>query len=209
MLYKRSLLFVLSTILSVILVACGGSADGDGSGDGAESVDLSQSLSYEDEMGATVTISYPEGWVSSAENGSAAFATSEEVLDMATGADLPAVESGQVVAIMLALPSEMVSFFVEEGEDVSPTAIANSFVGDMASDTATIGDVEEATLNGKSAAVVTGSEDGTDLVLVAIDLGDGNYAIIFGATAEGEAGEIRPTIEGMAGSIEYAAAGGE
>ncbi|MEM9950704.1 MAG: hypothetical protein AAF846_03825 [Chloroflexota bacterium] len=205
--YTRSLLFVAVAMLSMFLVACGTS--GDGGGNNAESVNLSQTLTYDDEMGATVTVSYPEGWFSESADGTASFASTEDLLTQAGGVDTPEVPSGEVVAIMLALPSEMVSFFVEDGADPSAVAIANSFVSDIIDTEGEIGEVEETTIGEQSAAVVQGTTEGVDVVLVTIDLGDGNYALVFGATAEGEGNDIRATIEAMAGSIEYTVASDE
>lgn len=197
---KRNLVFVLATILSIFLVACG-AAD-----ESSDSVNLSQNLSYEDEMGATVSIDYPEGWVAADENGSASFASAEELLAQAQGADLPDVGAGEVVAISLALPSEMASFMVEDGEDVSAISLANSFVTNLVDGEGTVGDVEETTIGDQTAAVVQGTDQDVDVVLVTIDLGDGNYALVFGATAAGEGDDIRATIEAMAGSVVYTVA---
>ncbi|MEO1287673.1 MAG: hypothetical protein AAFV93_07885 [Chloroflexota bacterium] len=205
--YTRSLLFVTIAMLSMFLVACG--ASGDGGGDNAESVNLSQTLTYDDEMGATVTVSYPEGWFSEAVDGTGSFASTEDLLAQASGSGTPDVPSGEVVAVMLALPSEMVSFFVEDGADPSAVAIANSFVSDLVTAEDEVGEVEELTLGEQAGAVVQGTSEGADVVLVTIDLGEGNYALVFGATAEGEGNDIRATIEAMAASIEYNVASGE
>lgn len=201
MLYKRNLLIVLSIILSVVLVACGG-------GD-AGSVDLSQSITLEDELGGTASISYPEGWSANSDNGLFSMASSEELLAQAANSDLPDVSAGEVVAVSMILPAEMASFFVDDGAEVSVAAIASAFVADLADETDTVNETEETTINDKAAAVVTGTTEGVDIVLVAIEVGEGNYAIVFGATAEGEGGDIRATIEAMAGSLEYTAASGE
>ncbi len=201
---KRNLLFVFATILSVLLVACGTTAD-----ESSESVELSQVFTYVDELGATVSIDYPDGWSAEDANGSAGFASTEELLVQAQSSDLPNVGSGEVVAISLALPSEMVSFMIEDGEEVSATGLANSFVTNLVDTEGTVGDVEEITLGEQSAAVVQATQGVVDIVLVTIDLGEGNYALVFGATAQGEGDSIRATIEAMAGSIDYTVAEAE
>lgn len=191
--HRKGLLFILVTALSTFLVACGAS--------GSESVNLSQTLTYDDGMDSTVSVDYPEGWSATEENGSGSFASSEELLEQAASSDLPDVASGEVVAVSLALPSDMASMFMEEGTDPSPASLANSFVSDIVSEGDEIGEVEETTINDQAAAVVQGTTENISIVLVTIELGDGNYALVFGATAEGEGDDIRATIEAMAGSI--------
>lgn len=200
MLTTRRLLLAFSLILSSLLVACGTSADGTGD---AEGVSLSQSISYEDDSGGTTTISYPDGWVANTEDGTINLATSEDIL--AETPDTPA--SGQVIATTLFIPSEMTSAFLTADEEASPMAIATAFSSNFGAEEDNLNDAEEVTIDGKSAAVVTGQVDEAAIVMVIIDSGDGAYAVVIAGTAAGEGDSIRPTIEAMAGSIEYTAGG--
>lgn len=207
MLQKRNLVFVFSAILSLLLVACGATADdgGDADSSSAGSVNLSQSLSFDDEVGGSVTLNYPDGWASNTDTGLITLASSEELIT--ENPDSP--ESGQVLTSVIVLPPEMASIFVSGGEEVSVVSLANSFPTTFGEGSETFSEVEETTIDGKTAAILTGEIESEDaaisVVIVAIALEGDSYAIILGGTALGESDSIRVTIEAIAGSVSYTA----
>ncbi len=204
MLQKRNLLLVFSAILSLLLVACGATAGNDGDGD-AQAVSLPQNLSYEDSSGGTISVDYPEGWVSDTINDSINLASSEELLEQASSGGAPNPASGEVLTTVFIVSPDMAAFFIGDSEESSVLALANAFASDSSSEEETIGEAEEITINGNSAAIVTGNTEGVDIVLTVVDLGEGSYAMTLGGTAEGEGDSIRATVEAIAASLSYEA----
>jgi|GEM_PF-2839152 len=247
MLYKRSLLFVLSVILSVVLVACGGGAgDGDtddtedtvetvesgdtddtgdtedtgdtnDAGDTAdteeeeteeaeptatadirEAVDSGIGLSFRDDAGVTVSLTYPQGWVGNGQGGSVRMATSQAVLESTTDT----LNSGEITVTGLIVSSERANALAGDGTP-TPAIIAGVYAETLSVGTDSFGEVEEITIGDRAAAITSGQAEGNDAILLSIEIGDGTYMVLIGGTAVGEGASLRPILEEIAVSVEY------
>lgn len=192
---KTNKLLLLALVLVLALAACGGGDDDDGGGD---DFDLSQSISLEDpDLGITITVKYPDGWVANNDEGQIEFANSQDALD----ADEPG--DGMVAGMAMALPAEMLSALGAE-EGAGPEVVMDLFLEFFASEGGEFGDAETFEVDGKSAASVSGSatEDGEtiNMVVVVIDEGDGFGIIMVGSPDD--IGQYETLAKDMAGELE-------
>jgi hypothetical protein len=161
--------------------------------------ELSQSISLEDpDMGITVIVKYPDGWVAGNENGQIEFANSQYALD----ADEP--EDGMVAGMSMGFTAEMAAMFSGAGEGTGPEELVSGFVGIFASEGGEFGNIETFEIDGKSAARVTGNttvEGKTlNMVLVVIDEGDG-FGMVIIATPD-DIGQYKTLAKDIAGALE-------
>lgn len=204
---------MLVLMLAFVLAACGGDGDDDGgNSDGdnnsASSVALPQTITSEDpNFGGSLTVSYPEGWVAQDAGGAVAVANSQETLDTAQAATgAPDMGDNAVFATIQALGPQMLSFFMDEGAEMSPAAVLNATLlsGSEDEEGVEIGEVQEETLNGKSAATVVATSSGESgegrIFGVAVEV-NGGYVVVGAITALGEE-DFDDEIRAIAGSIE-------
>lgn len=198
MLNKHRILLTLLIVLSIVLVACGGDAEnGDNNDENGDTVALTQNVSTEEpSTGGTLSVDYPEGWFSQAAGGAIILADSEEAL----ASQEDGAEEGQVLSSISFLPTDMVSSIAGDGE-LTPLTVLEAFSGE-AGDEVTMGEPEEITLGGNSAALVTASDDTADTMVIIVEV-EGGYVLVAGTTTLGEMASARPTIEAIAGSVVY------
>ena len=187
-----AVLVEIETVISTAKVECAETYT-----DGGD-FELSQSISLEDpDMGITVTVKYPDGWVANNDQGQIEFANSQYALD----ADEP--EDGMVAGMSMGFTAEMATLF-GAGEGAGPAAIVSVFVGIFAGEGGEFGDPETFEVDGKSAAMVGGSAtaDGVTLnmVLVVIDEGAG-FGIIIIATPD-DIDQYETLAKDIAGALE-------
>lgn len=217
---RRLMQIALILMVAVLIAACGGggssssSSGGSGGSGASQTVNVPQSITSEaDAAGNVTTVNYPEGWVAASEFGGVTLANSQAVMDLMSSEDgevRPA--AGQVGGNMSVIPTEDLSFLgVAEGASVADvlTVFLNFFTGDEGT-TTNLSAPEAVTLNGKSAAIVTGTvtdEDGTlDATAVAVSL-DNAYAVFLFVAAEGQIAQFNNAIRAIAGSVAYGPAG--
>lgn len=146
--------------------------------------------------GGTLTANYPEGWFAQSAGGAIILADSEEALasqDAGPG-------ENQVLTSISFLSTDMVSAMASDGE-LTPLAVLQVFSSE-AGDEVTMGEPEELTIGGNSAALVTASDDSADTVVIIVEV-EGGYVLVAGGTGTGEMANTRATFEAIAGSVVY------
>lgn len=205
---NKILWILLLFMLALALAACGGDGDDNGGGGGG-GVNLSQTIAFESEFLGSITVNYPEGWFSATQpDQGIMIANSQAALDAMQAEESPQPEEGQVGGLITAFPSE---FFSSLGiaADASPSAVLSTFVENVLTDESSevnLGDPQEVTLNGKTAAIASGTvtEEGatSDATFVVVQAEGGVVLVIFRAS-EGDIGEYDATIRAVAGSAVY------
>ncbi len=133
----------------------------------------------------------PAGWVAEAEEGDTIIvASSEEALEITSGADnVPILPAGELAISVTVLPTEFIDLF-EEDADVSMTEILNAFLevfADEESDFPELSAAEEIEFApGQMAAIVRGSQDGAEFALLAYMIAPDTIAITAVIGVEGE-----------------------
>jgi hypothetical protein len=206
---RKMMMLTLMAVLSLVLVACGGgdAESGDGGGGDTPAVELAQELTSTDATGTglTVSASVPEGWSAETE-GQIIAATREELI---AGGPTSGTESGDMLLLVTALPTEMAGVMVPEG-DATPAAILEVFSGQFLSsiEGVDIGDVEDATVAGKAVSRVNATSEEGDFALYAFEQ-DAAIVIMLTGAASGEIGDRTATFEAILGSVEVQAASAE
>lgn len=186
MLQIRHLLIALSLFLSLFLVACGTNT-------------LSQKTTFTNIQGGTLSINYPEGWVTESEDRLLFLASSEELITQIKEVGQPSPRSGQMITSISTISPEMTSRLTTNSEESIASQIATVFIGDI------INNIEEITIANRSAAIVTGTMGNSDINVIVIDVGSDTHAMIFAFTSQGEGESIIQTIKNMAKSMSYEA----
>lgn len=202
---------VALTVMATIFAACGGdqAAGGDGGGDNANAssaVNLSQTETIEAaEMGGSIDVSYPEGWVVQGAAGSIIVANSEETIAIEDPTNADEIPAGSVLISMSVIPGEMAGAMGLTGE-VTPSMIIETFSAFMAGeDMPEFGDIEELTIDGNPAARIIGSDDTMSATMYAIDKG-GNFTFGFGVTRVDEGDANADLIQSIIASATFTAA---
>jgi hypothetical protein len=192
--------------LMFILAACGGDDDKDGDNGGdSGGVNLSQTVTGGSEEAGMLTVKYPEGWVSRVVEYQVFVGDSEATLDKIDGDENP--EGDEIGGIVLGLPAEAMSFFVE-GDDPSAVDILTALTGTVSDEETTfdLGDPEEFTANGRNGALVSGSgtKDGAtfDALFAGAFAGDDFVIVVMRAT-EGNVGQYEDTAKAMVGEATF------
>lgn len=195
---KHRILLTLLIVLSLVLVACGGDAEGDGdNSDSGDAIALTQNTTTDEPVtGGTLSVDYPEGWFAESAGGAIILADSEEAL----ASQQDGAEEGQVLSSVSFLSTEMVSSMAGDGE-LTPLSVLQVFSSE-AGDEVNMGEPEETTIGGNSAALVTATDDTADTMVIIIEV-EGGYILVAGTTGLGEMASARPTIEAIAGSVVY------
>lgn len=212
---RRLVQIVLILLVAVLVAACGGggSSSSSSSSSSSATVTLTQTITTEaDSDGNVVTLGYPAGWVASSEFGGITLGNSQAVMDlMNAGDDTVRPAAGQIGGNVSVVPTADLSFLgVQEGG--SPADVVTAFMGFFTGegDTANMSTPEAVTLNGKTAAISTGTitdETGPlDAALVAVAV-DNGYAVFLFAAAEGQIAQFNNAIRAIAGSVTYGPAG--
>lgn len=217
---RKWLGLLLLVVLPFVLVACGGDDDGDGGGDdgGSSDVDLSQSITAEEpEFGSSISVNYPEGWVANSEGGVILLANTQEMMDLANagGSETPDIDEDQVFMSVQPLPLDIVTFLIDEGEDVTAAAVLSSaFLGTLG-EGFEVSEVEELTINGNNAAAANATSeaegDAGRIYAIAVEV-EGGYLAFSAITAPGEEdfdATVRAIAESSSVTFTSSAEGGE
>lgn len=203
---RKFFLPIMLIIIAMVVVACGGGDDGgDGGDNGGGDVNLSQSASYSDPAGLSLTMSYPEDWVANTEDGSINVANGEDVLSRVGGDSIP--QDGEVGGVFSALSLADLGL----GADLPLMDIYSVVQGFMAGGEGgfSFGDAEEFTTNGKSGIVAfgTGEFEGetADAGLYLLNT-DAGLVMGIGVAPEGELAQYDDTFRAMLGTAEVTTA---
>lgn len=197
-------------VMAVILAACGNNAGGDsGGGDtnnssASSAPALTQTETADSpELGGSVSVSYPEGWTALSAAGSISLSNNADALEASS--DLSSIPAGTVFVNVSVIPAEMAGLMVT-AEEINPVAVVETFKGFVAEgdDAPTFGDIEETTIEGSPAAMVTGSDDEADAILIALEK-DGAYILVLGGASKGELAGNTDLIKAIAGSASFTA----
>lgn len=201
---------ILIVVMAMALVACdsGGDDDNEG-GDGGGDANLSQTATYSDVSGVTLTANYPEGWASSTE-GSISIANQADVLERVGTDNAP--EAGEVGLNLLAFPGEMIEAMgaTTDSPLTDVFAIIQGIFAGEGSDFTISGDPEEFTTNGKSGVLAngTGTFEGNaaDATLYLVDT-EGGLVVAVAVAPDGELAQYSDTIRAILGTAEVTVAG--
>ncbi|MBL8161384.1 MAG: hypothetical protein JNJ61_05310 [Anaerolineae bacterium] len=198
----RKISLLVMMLVALLAAACGGGAAGGGGGGG---VTLSETY---DSNG--VTFKYPSGWVVDPNSSTGVSIASAQ-------AALDALNAGSAADVNLAAGQYAISVLPFTGDEVQAMAVtdpkalvsmmATGITGGEASGI-TFGDAAEATINGKPGARATGSNDKVDLQMVAINMGDSGFAVVFAIAPKGEMGTLNNTFNPMLDTLALTAAAG-
>lgn len=198
---------LLVALLAVVLAACGGNDDSTPAGDTTTTggVELPQSITSTDDAGGVLTVDYPAGWIAQEFGGSVSIGNDQAVFT----SDAQQLNAGQVIGTLLALPSEMLGL-LGLGDNPSVTDVLANFMNTTLTEDPeaqfTVGEVDTFTVNGRPAAMQTGTgtdASGTnDVAFVMVEAGAGFVLVSFIAP-QGEIANYDAQIRAIAGSAEY------
>lgn len=202
---------LLVSLLAFVLAACGGDDDAGGNNTppanngNTGTVDLPQTITTTDDAGGVLTVSYPAGWFAQEFSGSVVVGNDEEVFT-SDAAQLP---SGQTIGTILALPTAMLGVFGLPENPSTADVLANFMENTRNEDPDaqfTFGEPQTLTLNGKQAALQSGTgtdANGTsDVVVIVVETGAGFVLVSFTAP-ENEAANFDAQVRGIAGSVDF------
>jgi len=175
------LLVVLLLIVPLTMAACGDDDkdDDNGNGDGG-SVELNQTF----ESSSGVTVKYPEGWAAQDGDSGVEIANSEDALAALGDSEVTSVPDGTVALMIIPpMPLEMM------GAEMSMADVLGMMSGEMGSDEgATVGEVQELTVNGKEAARadITDEEINSEGYMMAYKIDDNNVVIVAAVASQGD-----------------------
>jgi hypothetical protein len=188
----RKLSILAIGVLAFLLAACGGGGGGTG---GGGTTTLDQTYNQDG-----LSFKYPTGWVTGGGAGQAYVASNQAALDKAqSGEDVPSLNAGDRVVAVLSFGSETASLMGATSPVELLRSMAQSFSD--ASLGVTLGEPTEATIGGKPAARVAGSNDNLDAHLIVINLGDSGYAMVMGIAPKGEMSGFESTLNGITETV--------
>lgn len=208
---RKFFLPIILIIIAMVIVACGGDEDSDSdSGDNTGGdTNLSQSISFDDTtLGMTISVDYPDGWASQAEDGSLILGNNQESLDMIGGDEAPTGD--QIGGNVIYFDDETLAIIVD-GDAPSLSDILTSFAAPSGDDSDfELGDIEETTVGDVNIVYAEGTGGITDdnvTVSFAYAITEVEGGIVMGifATEEGEIGQYADEIKGIVASASVAA----
>jgi|GEM_PF-5218489 len=225
----RYLTIMILLILSLLLVACGGSAtpeptvveDDPATEEPSESTD--ETANEEDEVdtapesigeggeyvaegsnGSTLTLQYPDEWLVTGDPDDGVIVSTSPDANLTD----EAFPSGEATMNVLVMPTEILDAMeIESGEaafDVLTRFL--DFMGNAEGERPMpeLGEIQERMMADGNGAYATGSSEQMDMITVIMPMGD-FYALISGITAPGELADFEETFFTIAESIIYQA----
>lgn len=184
---SRSRLFALVLALMVVVMAgCGGAANST-----PTAAPLGETFTSSDE---SLTFKYPAGWFVSEIFGQVTVATTQAAAEAAAPAP------GEFQTRMIIGPINAVAGLVPES---TPRQVIEFFSESLSTQGVTFSEPTELTLGTYPAARVEGvAADGQGIVM-AVNIGDGNYNIVSATSAQGEMGRFEPILHLILESVVY------
>lgn len=182
--HTLKVLFRLLVLLIVLLLAACGSPS-----TGPTPAALGQSLTAED---GTFTFQYPDGWYAQVISGQVTIANNQ------TAAENSFPTPGQFVARMFTGPISAVAGLTDQS---TPTEVLQRFaesLGDLQ-----FGAPADLTIGPYPAARIEGSSPEGQGIILALNLGGGNYGIVSAVSAPGEMPQYEPTLLTILATLQY------
>jgi hypothetical protein len=180
-----SLRFAVFALMLAMLAACGS----------ANNIALSQTYSA-----SGLIFNYPAGWKVNDSTSAVLIANTQAALDaMQISSGSFNLQSGQVGASLVMLPMSQLKSL---GADVTPVEVLKQIKAPAS--VGQFGDASATTIgSSKSAARAAGSNATTDLLMVAVKIGENGYALVIAASAKGELSHYEPTLDAILDTIRY------
>lgn len=154
------------------------------------------------ELGGSIFVSYPEGWVTQDQSGAILLGTSEEALAIQDPTQIDEIPTGTVIVNVTIIPAEMAGF-MGLAEDATPADVLDTFLSFVSGEgMPEFSDIEEMTIDDTLAARAVGQDDTVALNLYVLDNGDA-FVVGFGATRADEAEEQAETIQAIVASAQF------
>ncbi|MEO8611010.1 MAG: hypothetical protein ABI690_24145 [Chloroflexota bacterium] len=171
--------------LGWIMAACSGAAGP------AAALPLTQSFKSGD---GTISLNYPDKWVTQDLLGQVSIGNSQSALDAATPAP------GQFQARLFGTP---VSAIQGLKADATPNDVLGFFAESLSTSGVTFNKSTELTVGSHPAARIEGSGTDGQAIVIAVDLGGGNYIFATATSAPGEIPGFEPTLLAILESLTY------
>lgn len=143
----------------------------------------------------TITLRYPAGWVASDAPGLVTIANVQAAID----AVVPA--PGQFQTRLFTTPITAIQGMQA---DATPRDVLQFFAETLSTTGVTFNPATDVTVGTRTAARIDGAGSDGQAVVLAINLGEGNYAFATATSAPGELGRFEPTLLAMLESLAYA-----
>lgn len=144
----------------------------------------------------SLKFSYPAGWIVVEDQGMIVLTNDETALEADT---LP-----QGVVGILVIEPPAIGMLVYELPDTSPESVATALAESISFDQIDVMPVAESlTLAGRPAARLALSLAEGDVLVIAIDVGDGNTLSLVAVAFTGEMGQFEANIQAVAATVEY------
>jgi len=181
-------LTILAILLTFVLAACGAASK--------PVPELTQSMSSESIAGATLTVTYPDGWFAEDQTNANITITNTQSL-LTSGAE--GIRRGQIMLFIGLIDSNGLS---ESIPVLSPRNIVARFSQLLSNGQASDDDFEELTINGHETVIAklesdTGGE-GATLIVMEID---GNYVMISAMTKANEVESYQELVRAIVATI--------
>lgn len=184
---RRGWFLRLFSLLSIglILASCAGAAAP------ATALPLTQAFKSAD---GSISLNYPEGWVAQDLLGQVTIANGQSVIDAAKPGP------GQFQARLFGTPISAIQG-LQEG--AAPRDVLQFFAQSLSTSGVTFTTPTDLTLGSRAAARIQGSGTDGQAVVLAVDLGGGNYIFATATSAPGEISRFEPTLQAILGSLTY------
>jgi hypothetical protein len=177
---------LLPLLLVVLLAACGG-------GSAVTPTPLALTQNYVSGDG-TISFQYPPDWVATAVSGQVTIANSQAAFEARSPAP------GQFLTRMIVGPIASVSGL---SADSKPLDVVTFFVESLSSSAITFSAPVETPIGTRRAGRVDGTGADGQGVILALDMGDGNYSIISVTCSPGELSRFEGTLEAILQTLVY------
>lgn len=177
----------LITLLPIVFVltACAGAASP------ATALPLTQTFQSGDE---SVTLKYPDGWIAQDLLGQVTVANGQAALDAASPAP------GQFQARLFTTP---VSAIEGLSAEATPRDVLQFFAESLSTSGVTFSAPTDLTVGTRPAARIEGTGTDGQGVVLALNVGDNNYAFVSAISAPGEISRFEPTLLAILDSLVY------
>lgn len=197
---SQRIFWMIALILSFVLAAC---ATDSGNTANPTAVDtdiaLSQSATFNGELiGGAFTVSFPDGWSHLVGQADITLSNQTEIIGNLDGeATLPA---GGLAMNISVTPTESIG-------ELSLTSFLEQYLVVLESTGADVsfGDIETLQRNNDESAQISGTMQGSDALILAVDL-SGSYVAAIIITPEGELQQHMETIDAIIGSVQLSPA---
>lgn len=171
--------------VALIMAACSGAAGP------ATALPLTQAFKSGD---GTISLNYPDKWVAQDLLGQVTIGNGQAALDAATPAP------GQFQARLFGTPISAIQGLKAEA---APREVLGFFAESLSTSGVTFSTPTDLTIGAHPAARIEGSGTDGQAIVLAVDLGGGNYIFVTATSAPGEISRFEPTLLAILESLTY------